>query len=105
MGTYGSGMRPDQEEWKLQVGWYAQHEAEEEASDPSEEGRQPLHQRALRLQGQASLQNCEGVRNEEAQGVIELSLVFESYCRHEEFWWAVSSNSWELYRSVSAATP
>ena len=44
----------NQENERLKTGWHAQREAEEKASNPSQEGRQPFHQRTLRLRGQAS---------------------------------------------------
>ena len=49
-------------------------EVEEEGCQSSQEGHQPFHQGTLRVQGKTCLQNREGVRNEEVEGVIELSI-------------------------------
>merc|ERR1739843_58280 len=58
------------------------------AGQPSEEGRQSIHQGALRLQSQACLQDCEGTRNEEVEGGFELN--FQMSCTSMKLWWAVS---------------
>merc|ERR1712193_516177 len=52
----------------LQDRWHAQHEAEEQACHEGAEGRQPLHQGALCLQGEARLEDSARPAHEEAQG-------------------------------------
>merc|ERR1712072_1272238 len=81
-----------QEERQLQAGWRPQPEAQEEASSGSSERCQPIHQRALCLQGQACLQDCEGLSNEEAQGDGQLSVATWSFASliFRSFRWAVS---------------
>merc|ERR1712187_668633 len=43
-------------------------EAEEKASDASQEGCEPIHKRTLRFQSQASFEDRQGTANEEAEG-------------------------------------
>merc|ERR1712048_481863 len=52
----------------------AQFEAEAETSNTRAKGRQPIHERALRLQSQAGIKDCEGTSYEEAQNAGELML-------------------------------
>merc|ERR1711976_829566 len=54
--------------WRFQTRRSAQPEAQEEACDASQEGSKPIHEGALRLQSQASVQDRQGVANEEAEG-------------------------------------
>merc|ERR1711924_553592 len=49
-------------------------EAEGETCHTRAKGRQPIHQRALRLQSQAGIEDCEGTSDEEAQNAGELML-------------------------------
>merc|ERR1711985_90608 len=57
-----------EEVWRLQTWRYAEHEVEEQASNEGTQGHQPLHQGAVRFQGEACLEDCEVLRDEEAQG-------------------------------------
>merc|ERR1711974_45445 len=56
----------------FQVGREAELEVEEEGCYASTEGREPLHQGAMCLQGQTGVEDCEGLRHEEAQGSHQL---------------------------------
>merc|ERR1712048_1090358 len=73
-GDVGSCSRSNEKDWLIQDRRHAQSEAEIKACDTSAEGREPVHERALRLQSQASIQNSEGTSDEEAQGACELSM-------------------------------
>merc|ERR1712137_585308 len=53
-------------------------------------GNQSIHQGALRVQGQASLKDCEGPCHEEVEGGIELN--FQMISTFRKLWWAVSSS-------------
>merc|ERR1712066_171989 len=64
-----------EKEWLLQTRWRVEHEAEEEASDTCAQGCQPVHKGTLRLQGQACVEDSEGLSDEEAQGDDQLSSV------------------------------
>merc|ERR1712007_282299 len=79
-----------EEDWLLQTRWRAEHEAEEEASYPCPQGRQPVHQGTLRLQGQACVEDREGPPDEEAQGNDQLSSVACFAMGSSWPWWAVS---------------
>merc|ERR1712118_384150 len=50
----------------LQACGHAEHEAEEQAGNEGAQGHQPLHQGAVRFQGEARLEDCEVLRDEEA---------------------------------------
>merc|ERR1712196_763407 len=71
----GRGWRVEKERL-LQACGRLEHEAEEEASSASQEGCQPIYQGALRLQGEAGLQDCACPSYEEAQGDGELICCF-----------------------------
>merc|ERR1711865_1031605 len=77
-GCYGRHHRSRggaaEEERKIQACWRLELEAQEEASARSKEGRESLHQGAMRLQGKARLEDSEGPPNEEAQGHDQLSV-------------------------------
>merc|ERR1711976_959942 len=49
-----------EEERVLQVRGCVELEVEEEACDASSQGRQPLHERAMRFQGETCVTDCEG---------------------------------------------
>merc|ERR1739845_34190 len=62
-GRGGEGV----EEGRVLQGWgYDQLEIEEQARHSCAKGRQPVHQGALRLQGEAGVEESEGLCNEEA---------------------------------------
>merc|ERR1719436_1414046 len=65
-------IRGVEKEWILQARRDAQHEAEEEACHSCPQGCEPVHKRALCLQGEACLENSEGFRHGEAQGGHQL---------------------------------
>merc|ERR1712232_1254415 len=76
-GGHRSGCRRRvEEEWRLQTRGCAQPEAQEEASDASQERGESLYKGTMRLQSQACLEDRQGVANEEVQGDGEL----ESLC-------------------------
>merc|ERR1712019_145550 len=76
-GGHRSGCRRGvEEEWRLQTRRCAEPEAQEEASDASQERGEPLHKGTMRLQSQACVEDRQGVANEEVQGDGEL----ESHC-------------------------
>merc|ERR1711918_151781 len=62
-----------EEEWNFQDWWLLELEAQEEASSPCSQGHQPFHQGAMRVQGQASLQDCPCLAHEEVEGDDQLS--------------------------------
>merc|ERR1712146_348007 len=82
--------------WLFQDCRCAQLEAEVETCHSCAQGRQPFHERAVRFQSQASIQDREGPSNEKVQGVGELMRhALCSPCSRinlELFWswWAVS---------------
>merc|ERR1719198_447941 len=86
--SFRCGLRRDQEERKLQARRHVELEVEEEARHSSEEGHQPIHQGALRLQGKASIKDGEGTCHEEIEGGFELN--FQMICTPRKLWWAVS---------------
>merc|ERR1712206_52603 len=49
-----------------------EHEAQEETSDASPQGCEPIHKRAMRFQSQASLENCQGTPDEKVEGDDQL---------------------------------
>merc|ERR1712178_544363 len=69
----GSCRRSDEKDWLIQDRGYAESEAEIKARDTSTEGREPIHERAMRLQSEAGIQDSEGSSDEKAQGTCELS--------------------------------
>merc|ERR1739848_375452 len=62
-----------EEEWPIQAWWTFEHEAQEEAGKACPQGSEPFHKGALRLQGQASKQDCSCSANKEAQGDDQLN--------------------------------
>merc|ERR1712107_83376 len=64
--------RPVEEDWFLQAWWRVELEAQEETCPTCSQGCQPVHQGAMRVQGEASEQNCQGFPNEETQGDDQL---------------------------------
>merc|ERR1712048_1237659 len=70
--SHGHCCRSVEEEWFFQVRRYVEHEVEEEACNPSTQGCQPVHQGALRLQGQAGFQDSSCLGHEKAQGIHQL---------------------------------
>merc|ERR1712070_1335251 len=81
-------LRRNQKERKLQTRRHVEFEVEEEEGYSSKEGHQPLHQGALCVQSEASLEDCEGTCHEEAEGSFELN--FQMFCTSMKLWWAVS---------------
>merc|ERR1711976_815675 len=61
-----------EEEWFLQTRGCVELEAQEEACDASQERCEPIHERTMRLQSQASVQDRQGIAYEEAEGDGEL---------------------------------
>merc|ERR1711953_237601 len=53
----------------------AQLEAEAETCNTRAKGRQPIHERALRLQSQAGIKDCEGASDEETKDASELMML------------------------------
>merc|ERR1711904_529449 len=64
----GGGRGAGEEVRVLQAWRYAEHEAEEQAGNEGTQGHQPIHQGAVRFQGEACLEDGEVLRDEEAQG-------------------------------------
>merc|ERR1712048_208884 len=73
-GDVGSCGRSIEKDWLIQDRRHAQSEAEIKACDTSAEGRESIHERALRLQSEAGIQDSEGTSDEEAQGACQLSM-------------------------------
>merc|ERR1712048_921000 len=71
-GLDGRGSRSVEKGWLLQDCRCAELEAEAETCNTRAKGRQPIHERALRLQSQASIKDREGTSDEEAQNAGEL---------------------------------
>merc|ERR1712014_160403 len=67
----GCGGRVE-EEWFFQTCRSAELEAQEEASDASQEGSQSIHEGTMCVQGQASVEDRQGIANEEAKGDDQL---------------------------------
>merc|ERR1711979_69619 len=63
------------EEWFLQDRRRIELEAQEKASDASQEGREPIHKRTMRFQSQASFEDRQGIAYEEAEGDDQLEAV------------------------------
>merc|ERR1712093_746806 len=72
--------RPVEKERFLQARWRIEHEAQEETRSSSSQGCEPLHERAVRLQSEASKQDGPGFADEEAQGDDQLRQVGDSIC-------------------------
>merc|ERR1719238_290746 len=66
------GGRPVEEERLLQACWCVELEAEKETCPSSSKRHQPLHQRAVRFQGEASKQDRASSPHEETQGDDQL---------------------------------
>merc|ERR1712014_43984 len=79
-GLDGRGSRSVEEGWLLQDCRCTQLEAEAETCNTRAKGRQPIHKRALRLQSQAGIKDCEGTSDEEAQNVGELMMLNPARC-------------------------
>merc|ERR1712107_88970 len=73
MEGFDAGSGGAEEERLVQAGWCFEHEAEEEARAACAQGREPVHEGALCLQGEASFEDGEGAANEEAEGDDQLS--------------------------------
>merc|ERR1712115_571453 len=73
-----------EEEWFVQDRRRAELEAQEKASDASQEGCEPIHKRAMRFQSQASFEDRQGIAYEEAEGddQLEAFLVREDEHQH-----------------------
>merc|ERR1711866_12061 len=74
-GLDGRGSRSVEKGWLLQDCRRAQLEVEAETCNTRAKGRQPIHERALRLQSQASIKDCEGTSDEEAENAGELMML------------------------------
>merc|ERR1712048_1479253 len=75
----GRCRRRGEENWIVQACWRVELEVEEEACNTSAQRCESFHQGAMRLQGQASVQDRESVPDEETQGIDQLrSKVSES---------------------------
>merc|ERR1712025_343745 len=61
------GRCPGEDVGLFQDRWHAQHEAEEQAGHEGTQGHQPLHQGAVRVQGEACFEDSSLPSNEEAQ--------------------------------------
>merc|ERR1712100_674418 len=97
--SFRCGLRRDQEERKLQARRHVELEVEEEARHSSEEGHQPIHEGALRLQGKASIKDGEGTCHEEIEGGFELN--FQMFRTSSKLWWAVSLSLWQLLVQIA----
>merc|ERR1712048_1148238 len=73
-GYGGRSSRSVEKGWLFQDCRCAQLEAEIEACNTCAQGRQPFHERAVRFQSQASIQDGEGTSDEEAQRDGELMM-------------------------------
>merc|ERR1711972_654866 len=67
-GPGGRSSRSAEKGWLFQDRRCAELEVEAETCNTCAQGRQPFHERTLRFQGQASIEDREGTSNEEAQG-------------------------------------
>merc|ERR1711985_76012 len=74
-GGYGRrSSRSVEKGWLFQDCRCAQLEAEVETCHTCAQGRQPFHERAVRFQSQASIQDREGTSDEKAEAVGELMM-------------------------------
>merc|ERR1712183_963850 len=76
-GCYGSlhraGSKAGPEKWGFQAWWCLELEVEENCCKASAQGCEPFHERAMHVQGEARVENREGIRHEETQGHDQLS--------------------------------
>merc|ERR1712187_41944 len=79
-GLDGRRSRSVEEGWLLQDCRCTQLEAETETCNTRAKGRQSIHERALRLQSQASIKDCKGTPHEEAQNAGELMMLRPARC-------------------------
>merc|ERR1712115_718442 len=63
-----------EEEWFLQDRRRLELEAQEKASDASQEGCEPIHERTMRFQSQASFEDRQGTAYEEVEGDDQLEV-------------------------------
>merc|ERR1712151_60516 len=63
---------PVEKERLVQTRRRVEPEAQEKASDASPKGCEPIHKRAMRFQSQASIENRQGLADEEVQGDDQL---------------------------------
>merc|ERR1711976_375041 len=61
-----------EEEWFLQDRRRLELETQEKASDASQEGCEPIHERTMRFQSQASFEDRQGTAYEEVEGDDQL---------------------------------
>merc|ERR1711933_53566 len=73
-GLDGRGSRSAEKGWLFQDCRCAQLEIEVEPCHTCAQGRQPFHERAVRFQSQASIQDGEGTSDEKAQRDGELMM-------------------------------
>merc|ERR1712048_1079992 len=71
-GHRGSCGRRVEKERLLQTRRRVEHEAQEEASDASPQGCEPIHKGAMRFQSQASFEDSQGIAYEEVEGDDQL---------------------------------
>merc|ERR1711897_100077 len=64
--------RSVEEKWFFQARWRVEPETQEETCPTCSQGCEPIHQGAVRVQGEASEQDCQGSPNEEAEGDDQL---------------------------------
>merc|ERR1711879_186510 len=74
-GLDGRGSRSVEKGGLFQDCRSAQLEVEAETCNTRAQGRQSIHERALRLQGQAGIKDCEGTSDEEAENAGELMML------------------------------
>merc|ERR1712107_660405 len=67
----GSCRRSDEKDWLIQDRGHAESEAEIEACDTSTEGREPIHERALRLQGQAASKTVKALPMKKLKELVD----------------------------------
>merc|ERR1712146_615106 len=76
-GGHRSGCRRRVEEERLlQARGCAQSEAQEEASDASQERGEPIHKGTMCLQSQACVEDRQGIANEEVEGDGQLGSLY-----------------------------
>merc|ERR1712048_24300 len=71
-GHRGGCGGPVEKERLVQARRRVEPEAQEKASDASPKGCEPIHKRAMRFQSQASIENRQGLADEEVQGDDQL---------------------------------
>merc|ERR1739849_47202 len=72
--------RAAEKERFFQACWCIEHEAQEETRSSSSQGCEPLHERAMRLQSEASKQDGPCFADEEVQGDGQLRQAGDSSC-------------------------